>query len=170
MVDSLAPDGMAEAIERARFSLLRQGGWDDLREGERATRIEILRNALDNSGVSAQLQSLESRANQASELADLLERRDEEFRRRLAQDDAEIVRLSDRIAALDAQLEVVTSERDAARSEAGEHAHTLAEIRGLLDGDRHAEVTAPATPLAAAPAQHGPRRGTAPRLSIATGT
>ena len=181
MVDSLTPDGLAEAIERARFSLLRQGRWEELREGERTTRIEILRNALDTSGVTVRLQALELRAGQTSELADLLERREADFQRRLADDDAEIVRLSEKISTLTAELATVTAERDTAQAEAADGCRRLTAIREVLDEETpSAEVvpeiptqsTAPAVPAPSPAKSRAPRsqrRGTKARQSTPTG-
>lgn len=42
----MSPAEAAEAIERARLELLRQGTWDGLREAERSTRIEVALEAL----------------------------------------------------------------------------------------------------------------------------
>ncbi len=145
---------MAEAVERARFGLLRQGAWDELRESERQTRVGILRSALDTSGMTGRLQALQVRADQSTELADLLECREHDFRRRLAQDDAEIVRLSDRIAALTDQLAAMTASRDEALDRANADARTLASIREVLDADRPAE--APAVAADAPPAELAP--------------
>ncbi len=179
MVDSLTPDGLAEAIERARFALLRQGTWETLREGERLTRVEILRNAMDVSGVTMRLQSLEVLAGRSAELTDLMMRRDADFKRRLAADDAEIVRLSDLIASLSAQLATATAERDEARLLAAAGHEKLRRIRGVLD-----DVPAPApVPLAEVPTQprtptsttgtiarKAPRRGAKASQSITTGS
>jgi len=177
MVDSLTPDGLAEAIERARFALLRQGTWETLREGERLTRVEILRNAMDVSGVTMRLQSLEVLAGRSAELTDLMTRRDADFKRRLAADDAEIVRLSDLIASFSAQLATATAERDEARLLAAAGHEKLRKIRGVLD-----DVPAP-VPLAEVPTQprtptsttgtiarKAPRRGAKASQSITTGS
>ncbi len=183
MVDSLAPDGLAEAIERARFALLRQGSWNELREGERKTRVEILRDAMDTSGVTMRLQALELRAQQSAELADLLESRDADFKRRLGVDDAEIVRLSETIADLTDTLATVTAERDASQALAAENVEKLAAIRNVLDGVRPAPVEiptqsqapaekAPHAPAgkASAAARRASRRTTKTPQSIATGS
>ncbi len=185
MVDSLTPDGLAEAIERARFSLLRQGTWDDLREGERKTRVEILRNAMDTAGVTMRLQALELRAQQSAELSDLIDRREVDFKRRLAADDAEIVRLSDTIAELTEKLASVTAERDTAQARAAQSDEKLVSIRDVLDGVRLAPVpvevptqsTAPAAKATrgaaeklVAAARRTPRRAPKSTVSVATGS
>ncbi len=172
-MDSLTPDGLAEAIERARFALLRQGSWTELREGERQTRVEILRSAMDTAGVTVRLQALELRADQSNELADLMERRDADFKRRLAADDAEIVRLSDTIATLTAQLATTTAERDEARALATENSQKLATIRDVLDGVHTPAVEVPTqshapAPTSAATARNASRRGSSSR-SVAAG-
>lgn len=197
-MNSLTPHGLAEAIESARFAALRQGNWNELREGERTTRVEILRTAMDASGVTERLRALEERADQSSELADLIERRDADFKRRLALDDAEIVRLGDTIATLTSQLATVTTERSEAtrlaaeltsqlatvtteRNEAtqlaAESVEKLTAIRDVLE-----VVRTPAPPAEVPPQPHTPalqaatadrvaqRRGVMSFLRVATGT
>ena len=177
MVDTLTPDGLAEAIERARFALLRQGKWAELREGERQTRVEILRNAMDTSGVTMRLQALELRAQQSGEIADLLARRDADFKRRLAADDAEIVRLGDAVATLNERLATATAERDAATAHAAEHGAKLEAIRDALDGIRATPTPDGVPSQAHAPvekaspaARRAPRRTSKSPMPLATGS
>jgi predicted nucleic acid-binding Zn-ribbon protein len=92
---------MAEAIERARVERLRQGTWTELREGERATRVQIALDAMLTSGVAAEIDALSAQADRVGPLLETLGRRELEAARELELHDKEIVRLSDTIAALD---------------------------------------------------------------------
>jgi len=69
---------MAEAVERARFENLRQGVWEDLRPGERTTRVGILRDAIVRSGVGGEIDSLRTQADRTALLLDLIDQRDRE--------------------------------------------------------------------------------------------
>ncbi len=113
---------MAEAIERARFDQLHQGRWDELREGERATRVQILREALLVSGAAAEVEDLRAQAERVAELSELVSRQERDAATTLALHDEELVRLSDTIAALSeqsAQLAGALAESQA-RAEAAE--------------------------------------------------
>ncbi len=114
---------MAEAIERARFDQLRQGKWDELREGERTTRVQILREALLASGVAAEIDALRAQAERTGLLLDLVNQRDLEAAANLARHDEEIVRLSDTIADLIDQVGDLTHALavSEARAEAAEN-------------------------------------------------
>lgn len=77
-MDTLSPDGMASAIERARYSGLRKEPWEDLRDTERDTRVEVMRAALEESGVVAAVAAVVARGAQADGLAEQVAARDAE--------------------------------------------------------------------------------------------
>ena len=103
-MDTLTPDGMASAIERARYSGLRKEPWEELRDSERDTRIEVMRAALEQSGVTAAVATVVARGSQADGLAAEVAEREAELRARQAEHDADLVRLTGRIQDLEAEL------------------------------------------------------------------
>ncbi|WP_024286074.1 hypothetical protein [Cellulomonas sp. KRMCY2] len=131
----MTPDEVAQAYERARYEQLRGQTWTDLREGERAARIEVARKALDDSGIAAVIDDLGARAARADELAGLLAQRDAEIARRNTEHDAELTRLETRLADLSAQLDDVRTESVRAHTEADRARGVVAAIQAALTSD-----------------------------------
>lgn len=88
----MTPDEVAAAYECARYEQLRGQTWADLREGERTARLVVARKALDDSGITAVIEHLHTRAERADELTGILAQRDAEIARRGAEHDIEIAR------------------------------------------------------------------------------
>ncbi len=135
-MDTLSPDGMASAIERARYSGLRKEPWEDLRDTERDTRVEVMRAALEESGVVAAVAAVVARGAQADGLAEQVAARDAELRARQADHDADLVRLTGRISELEDEL------ADARAAHAAELAATTAEYESELAEARSGEQRA----------------------------
>lgn len=135
-MDTLSPDGMASAIERARYSGLRKEPWEDLRDTERDTRVEVMRTALEESGVVAAVAAVVARGAQADGLAEQVAARDAELRARQAEHDADLVRLTGRISELEDEL------ADARAAHAAELAATTAEYESELAEARSGEQRA----------------------------
>ncbi|OJV57909.1 MAG: hypothetical protein BGO38_06670 [Cellulomonas sp. 73-145] len=135
-MDTLSPDGMASAIERARYSGLRKEPWEDLRDTERDTRVEVMRAALEESGVTAAVAVVVARGAQADGLAEQVAARDAELRARQAEHDADLVRLTGRISELEDEL------ADARAAHAAELAATSAEYESELAEARSGEQRA----------------------------
>lgn len=113
----------AEAIERARLELLRQGTWDGLRDSERAKRIEVAIEALERSGVSAELTSLGERvaAAEAAEIraitrAEHAEARADDALARIMSAEARAAQAEDQVT--EALARVEAAEQRAAEAEA----------------------------------------------------
>lgn len=128
----LTADTVSEAVERARLELLRQGHWDELRESERVTRVEVLRTAMEAAGVIAALDELRTKADGAAGLAAELAEQRESARRVAAEHDREIVRLADEIAELKAALLHEESARLAAEGRAARVDAALDQVRAAL--------------------------------------
>lgn len=128
----LTADTVSEAVERARLELLRQGHWDELRESERVTRVEVLRTAMEAAGVIAALDELRTKADGAAGLAAELVEQRESARRVAAEHDREIVRLADEIAELKAALLHEESARLAAEGRAARVDAALDQVRAAL--------------------------------------
>lgn len=129
-MDTLSPDGMASAIERARYAGLRKEPWEELRDSERDTRIEVMRAALDQSGVTAAVATVVARGAQADDLAAQVAARDAELRARQADHDADLVRLTGRIQDLEAELSEARSAHAAELNRtSAEYESELAEAR-----------------------------------------
>lgn len=129
-MDTLSPDGMASAIERARYSGLRKEPWEELRDSERDTRVEVMREALEHSGVTAAVASVVARGAQADDLAAQVAERDAELRTRQAEHDADLVRLTGRISELEAELaEARAAHADELATISAEYESELAEAR-----------------------------------------
>ncbi|WP_372594248.1 hypothetical protein [Actinotalea sp.] len=124
---------MAEAVEHARFDQLRQGNWAELRPNERTTRVRILRDAMIASGVAGEIDSLRAQADRTSHLLDLVSQRDRDAARTLAEHDAEIVRLSDQISSLRAQVEALSDALAETESRAELAESVLATVRDAVD-------------------------------------
>lgn len=135
-MDMLTPDGMATAIERARYSGLRKEPWEDLRDGERGTRVEVMRAALELSGVTSAVATVVARGAQADDLAAQVAARDAELRARQAEHDADLVRLTARISELEDEL------ADARAAHAAELTATSAEYESELAEARSGEQRA----------------------------
>ncbi|HWS57681.1 MAG TPA: hypothetical protein VN257_04010 [Actinotalea sp.] len=162
----LTPEGMAEAIETARYEILRPDRWEDLREAERATRSDLMLRALQNAGITPVLEDLRAAAARSHALAEKVveieaardreqaehaatrEREHAEVaaarEQEQAEHDAEVVRLSDQVTALRQALADEVAAREAAETRATTAEQLVAAIRGLLSGDE-----------APVPADHG---------------
>lgn len=132
----LSPDGMASAIERARYTGLRKEPWEELRDGERDTRVDVMRDALERSGVTTAVATVVARGAQADELAAQVAARDAELRARQAEHDADLVRLTGRIEDLEAEL------AEARAAHAAELTATSAEYESELAEARSGEQRA----------------------------
>ncbi len=141
----------AEAIEHARLELLRQGTWDGLRESERTKRIEVAVEALERSGVSAELASLAERATAGEAAANRAITRAERAEARAAEAEARIetltaeaeARAAARVARAEARIEAAearATEAEARTTEAETRA-TEAETRAA-DAEQRAEASA----------------------------
>ncbi|WP_199424472.1 hypothetical protein [Actinotalea solisilvae] len=126
----MSTDDIAESIERVRYERLLGKAWDDLRESERETRLVAVRQAFEDVGLAARLESLTGRAAEADRLAAVVSQRDGEIARLRAEHDAELVRLTgahtDAVAALEAELAETRAElalTQAALTDAERRAH-----------------------------------------------
>lgn len=128
----LTAESVAEAVERARLELLRQGHWDELRESERVTRVEVLRSAMDTAGVTAQLDALRTKAERVDDLTAQLEEQRASAQRVAAEHDREVVRLADEIADLKAALLREESARTAADRHVARVDAVLEHVRSAL--------------------------------------
>lgn len=128
----LTAESVAEAVERARLELLRQGHWDELRESERVTRVEVLRSAMDAAGVTVQLDALRAKAERVDDLTAQLEEQRASALRVAADHDREVVRLADEIADLKAALLREESARTAADRHVARVDAVLEHVRSAL--------------------------------------
>lgn len=128
----LTAESVAEAVERARLELLRQGHWDELRESERVTRVEVLRSAMDTAGVTARLDALRTKAERVDDLTAQLEEQRASAQRVAAEHDREVVRLADEIADLKAALLREESARTAADRHVARVDAVLEHVRSAL--------------------------------------
>lgn len=101
----MTPDRIAEEFERARYEQLRGHHWAELREAERLTRIEVARAAMDQSGITADIEALNARAAASDELAERLARREAELGRSITDHAAQVAVLEQTITAQRAELE-----------------------------------------------------------------
>ena len=134
---------MAEAFERFRYQQLRGQRWDDLREGERATRTAVALRALEESGVRAEVDLLRVSAAAADHLPTVIVQRDGEIARLRTEHEEEIRALSsahlDVLAGLTAQLETLGADlaaalarADAAEVQGAAAASVVAAVRSAL--------------------------------------
>ena len=121
-IASVTPEEIAEALERARYEGLRGSVWTDLREGERNARVDVATRALEQTGVTALLADLTTRADRSAELDGLLAQRDAEIGRRISEHEAELAELrserDDAVAGLEQELATLRLELDETRAHA----------------------------------------------------
>lgn len=163
----MSPTEAAEAIERARLELLRQGTWDGLRDAERATRIEVSLKALERSGITAEMASLaeratasETAASRAIARAERAEARATEAEARLevelaevrARHDAEVAAAETRateaeglVAEARARAEAAEQRAAAAETRAEAHAAEAEAALAALATERHGSTERPAS-------------------------
>lgn len=101
----MTPQAVAEAIEQARLTLLRQGTWAELRESERTTRVQVMLAALEASGVATQLERFADAAAEVAALEAELRAARARALTREAELTAEVDRLGADLAALQAGAE-----------------------------------------------------------------
>ena len=145
----MTPDEVAQAYERARYEQLRGQTWTDLREGERAARIEVARKALADSGITAAIEDLRVRAVRVDELTGLIAQRDAEIARRRAEHDAAMALLETRLTDLSAALADARDESEQAQAEADRALGVVAAIRAVLTADDRAVPAGRPEPAAA---------------------
>jgi colicin import membrane protein len=157
----MSPAEAAEAIERARLELLRQGTWDGLRESERTTRIEVALEALERSGVAEELASLAERAAAGEAAASRAITRAERAEARIEGAEARAAEAEARVA--DAEARARVAERRAAEAEARAEAQAAEAEAALaaLATERHASGERPAT-VGSEVDQHPARRRRTP--------
>ena len=126
-------DGLAEAIECARYENMAKVRWRDLRDGERQTRSALMRRTLDTAGISDVLRDVQARADRSDELGRLAAHRDRELTDQRADHAAEIATLTARLTALDAALAEAIDERRAAQVRADDADATIAAVARALD-------------------------------------
>ncbi|NTW41226.1 MAG: hypothetical protein HGA44_15365 [Cellulomonadaceae bacterium] len=161
------PEQVAETIERIRYGLVRSEPWEELRESERAARVDLLTRALDGAGLTGEIVALQRRADESDQLAALVATRETELalaiaaretdlRRERQEHDAAIVRLSDQVAALRSELDA-SQAHEASANERADAAWTA------LDTMRAALATADAvSPPPGTPGTPTPHRDAAP--------
>jgi len=132
---TLTPESMAQAVEKARYELLRSGAWSGLRESERFTRVETLISAFDAAGVTQQLAELSATAALAEDLAEQRARDDERLATERAERSAEVVRLTALISTLRSELAEEIIERAGATSRARSAEARVAAAREALSED-----------------------------------
>lgn len=141
----MTAEQMAEAFERARYEQLRTASWADLREGERAARIDVARQAFDAAGITARFAALETIAEEAELQAGVVAQRDAEITRLRSEHDELLAALRTEhrleVERLEAHCEVLREQRDeaAGRADAAEARAvraegTIAQVRTALSG------------------------------------
>ena len=132
-VDLADLDGLAEAIECARYENMAKVRWRGLRDGERQTRTALMRRTLDTAGISDVLRDLQARADRSDELGRLAAHRDRQLAGQRADHAAEVATLAARLTALDALLADAIDERRAAQARADDAEATIAAVVRALD-------------------------------------
>lgn len=126
---------LPESIEKSRFELMRGQHWSDLRASEREARVDLARRALEESGVTAELDGLRARAGRVPDLEALVARQETEIATLQTRLEADRSAHAARVADLEEQLADARRERDRA-------AARVAATEAVVDAVR-ALVTAP---------------------------
>lgn len=133
-VDLTDLDGLAEAIECARYEHMAKVRWRDLRDGERQTRTALMRRTLDTAGITDVLRDLQARADQSDYLGRLAAHRDRQLADQRADHAAAAATVAARVTALETALADAIDERRAAQARADHADATIAAVVRALDG------------------------------------
>lgn len=125
-------ENLAESIEKSRFELMRGQRWTDLRASERETRVDLARRALEESGVTAELDALRRQAARVPDLEALVARREDRVASLEEELAGERAAHQARVAALEAELVDARRERDRAAARSAATEAVLDAVRSLV--------------------------------------
>jgi chromosome segregation ATPase len=133
--ESASPlDDLAQAIERARYENMATAKWNDLRDGERAARTDLMRRSLQSAGITAALEDLKGRAARSDELAGLADERARAMAAQRAEHEAAVRELTAVTTQLRQDLADARADIEAADDRAQAEAVVTTQLRQELAG------------------------------------